>query len=432
MSECQESDRSATKNFAEDIKKFAGEIDSLYTTLPLLMNIMTALLEETQKRFISFIDENALNKTETDKQFSYAIKVDDKSKHDRLKRQRDNALIASTFIPRHFITSLLSQYDSFLGNVVKFIFEVKPEALNASEKSIPFVELQKFDTIQGVREYIIEKEIEAVIRKNLVDQFNWLKEKIGVPFNKDLTAWPVFVELNERRNLFVHCDGRVSSQYIKCCSEHKCEIDPNLRIGNQLVVDPDYFFEACECVYEIGVKMAHVIWRKLCSNDADGSDDNIIDLTYDLIVNKRYDLAISLLEFFTEPVFKHSKDSNKRIMIINLAQAHKWTGNEEMCTKTLNREDWSAAEDRFKLAVAVLRNDFDQVYNLVQKLSHDSSFLKAYYRDWPLFKQLRKQDEFLQVFQKCYGEPFKVQKMTEGKNTEPPTTQDQQKEITTE
>jgi hypothetical protein len=426
MSECQESDRHPTEILAEDIKKFASEIDSLYTTLPLLMKIMTTLVQDTQQKFKTFLNDHALNKTESDHQFSYAIKVDDIGKHDRLKRQRNNTSIAARFIPRHFITSLLSQYDCFLGNVVRFIYEAKPETLNACEKSIPFVELQKFDTIQAAREYIIEKEVETVIRKSPAEQFSWLKEKLGVPFNKDLKVWPVFVELNERRNLFVHCDGRVSSQYLRCCSEHKCEIDPNLGIGDQLEVNPDYFKEAYKCVYEIGVKIAHVVWRKLCPIYVDGSDDNIIDLTYELIDNKQYDLAIRLLEFFTEPVFKHSKDYSKRIMIINLAQAHKWAGNDKTCAKVLDGIDWSATEDRFKLAVAVLYEDFDLAYELIQRLKHDKSFLKAYYRDWPLFKQLRKQDKFLHVFQECYGEPFKVQKMTEERSVEPPAKLDRQ------
>jgi len=413
MVDCQETERHPTKILAESVTKFAEDIDSLCTTLPLLMAVMTTVVKKSEEDFQTFINESASNKTENDHHITYTIKVEDITRHNRLKRNRNSALTSVKFIPRHYITSLVSQYDSFLGCIVRFIFDANSEILDASEKSIPFTELQKFDTIRAASDYIIEKEVEAVIRKSVVEQFKWLKEKLKIPFTKNLKSWPVFVELNERRNLFVHCDGYASSQYIKCCSEHKCKLDSTLKIGDQLGVDPDYFREAYKCVYEIGVKAAHVVWRKLCSTYIEDSDDNIINLTFDLIQNKQYDLAIRLLDFFTGPTFKHSSETNKLIMIVNLAQAYKWDGDGKSCKKVIDQIDWSASEDRFKLAVAVLRDDYDQTYDLMKRLRHDEYFHKSYYRNWPLFKQLRKEEKFPDVFEECYGEPFNIQKETQ-------------------
>ena len=159
-----------------------------------------------------------------------------------------------------------------------------------------------------------------------------------------------FVELTERRNLFVHCDGNVSSQYFKVCSEHKFKIDPTLRVGDKLTVNPKYFKNAYECIYEIGVKLAHVIWRKLSSDHLEGSDRNIIEVTYGLIEKGEYKLAIKLLDFFTDTkIIKHSSEIDKRIMIINRAQAYKWSNDNDTCYKILSKFDWSASDDKFKL-----------------------------------------------------------------------------------
>jgi hypothetical protein len=408
-----DSSKNPTEVLCDAITEFVGGLDCLYTTLPLLMKVVDTVTKERNRLFLTFLDEHTIERSENGSKVSYTLKVDDIGKHDRLKRQCVNARTAQVFIPRHFITSLVSQYDSFLGNIVRFIFAVKPEALNASEKSVPYTELQKFESIKAVSEYIVEKEVETVIRKSPADQFAWLKEKLGIPFKKDLKVWPIFVELNERRNLFVHCDGHVSAHYLACCSEHECEIDPELGAGDQLGVNPEYFEQAYKCVFEIGVKMAHVVWRKLCPTDLVASDENINSLTYDLIQNKQYDLAISLLDFFTEPVFKHSNETNKRTMIVNRAQAYKWAGDAAGCAKVLDVLDWGATEDQFKLAVSVLRDDFDGAYKIMRRLRHDEYFPKAYYRDWPIFKELRKQETFLTVFEECYGKPFNVQKRTE-------------------
>lgn len=398
---------------ADDIIKFAQDIECLHTTLPLVMTIMTALGTDTHEKFHGYINENALEKSENGNQITYTFKIEDAAKFNRLKRDYDNSQIATSLIPRHFITSLVSQYDSFFGRIIRFIFSVKPQILNASEKSIPYTDLIQFTNIDAAREYIIEKEVETVIRKSHSEQFSWLKEKLGTPFNKDLKSWPVFVELTECRNLFVHCDGIVSSQYLKVCSDHKCSIDPNLKVGAQLRISPNYFEEAYKCIYEIGIKLAHVVWRRLCPDQLEGSDRNIVEITYGLIEKNEFELAIRLLDFFTQSQMKHSSDVDKRMMIINRAQAYKWANNNDGCRKILSSMDWSASGDNFKLAVAVLKERYDEAYGLMRRLKHDESFLKTHYRDWPLFKELRKQEAFTTVYEECYGEPFKLQQKTQ-------------------
>lgn len=54
----------------------------------------------------------------------------------------------------------------------------------------------------------------------------------------------------------------------------------------------------------------------------------------------------------------------------------------------------------------------------MRRLKNDESFHKNYYKDWPLFKDLRKQEDFASVYEECYGEPFKVQQKTEEEKKE--------------
>ena len=145
---------------------------------------------------------------------------------------------------RHFVISLVSQYDSFLGRIMRFIFAVRPDLLNVLEKPLKYSDLVQFADINAAKEYVIEKEVETVIRKSHTEQFAWLTEKLKAPFNKGLQSWPTFVEVTERRNLFVHCDGRVSSQYLQICADHKCAIEPGLSVGDRLEASHNYFENA--------------------------------------------------------------------------------------------------------------------------------------------------------------------------------------------
>ncbi|HEC96571.1 MAG TPA: hypothetical protein ENI58_00165, partial [Nitrospirae bacterium] len=166
-----------TELLTQDILKFTQDIECLQTTLPLLMTIMEVVKKDTHDKFYGFINEQALDKTENGDQTTYTLKVEDMAKNNRLKSQLDNSHTATKLIPRHFITSLVSQYDSFFGRVIRFIFAVKPQILNASEKTIPYTDLIQFSSIDAAREFIIEKEVETIIRKSHVEQFSWLKEK---------------------------------------------------------------------------------------------------------------------------------------------------------------------------------------------------------------------------------------------------------------
>jgi hypothetical protein len=159
--------------------------------------------------------------------------------------------------------------------------------------------------------------------------------------------------------------------------------------------------------------MAHVMWRKLCPELIDKSDDNITNITYYLIYKREYELAIRILKFFTDKKIKHASDINRRTMLINLAQAFKWTNAADSCNDIIDSEDWSACEDKFKLAVAVLRDDYALCYDLIRRLQYDPNFHKSVYKDWPLFKQLRQQEQFPMVYEECYKETFAIEETTE-------------------
>ncbi len=143
------------------------------------------------------------------------------------------------------------------------------------------------------------------------------------------------------------------------------------------------------------------------------SDRNIIAVTFELIQKREHDIAIRILDFFTRKQIKHATDSNRRIMVINRAQAHRWSGNPKQCYEILDTEDWSSCEDRFKLGVAALREDFKRCYTLVRRIQHDEDFDKSFYKDWPIFRDLRNQEEFRRVYEDCYGEPLAVEQTTE-------------------
>lgn len=394
-------------DFGVETKQFIGHIVGLQATLPIVMAILEVTDERVKKNFIEFVTKNGLEILEqTDDSTTFKVAYELYHEFNKLSSKVESTELSYKIVPRSFVVSLISQYDAFLGRVIRTILHIKPEILNSSEKNLTYSQLIKFSSLDEVKELIIEKEIETVLRKSHSEQFDWLENKLDMPLRKDLSIWPKFIELTERRNLFVHCNGIISSQYISVCNEHKVEHQTECRVGGSLSVTPEYFYDAYMCIFEVGVKLAQVIWRKLQPTMLADADDNLNDICFSLICKEEYKLAIKLLEFATHILKKWGSDVNRRMFIINKAQCYKWDGQNDTCVRIINSEDWSSCDYRFLLAKSVLLDDFNRASELMCSIGVNGPVKKSDYRDWPLFKEFNKSEIFNSTYKAIYGEEF--------------------------
>jgi hypothetical protein len=287
------------------------------------------------------------------------------------------------------------------------LYRLKPDILNASEKNISYTRLIEFKNIEDAKQYIIEKEVEELLRKSHVEQFDWLQNKFDIKLKEGLSIWPTFVELTQRRNLFAHCDGIVSQQYLDVCKVNRVKLD-KCRPGNRLSVSPTYFDEAFRCLFEVGVKLSHVLWRKLRPDQIEEADKHLgSDIIYHLLCLEQYDLAKISSDFAINVLKKYSDDSRRRIYIINAAIAYKFSGDNLVAKQILDKEDWSASDNVFKLCVAILKDEFKIAPDLMKKIGTNNVWLdKQSYVDWPVFKEFRSSGYFLKAYKEVFGEDF--------------------------
>ncbi len=388
-----------------DIDVYIRHIDSLARSFPLTIKTMRDALEVSHREYVEFVTANCQTDELEDKQ-RVIVELKYVSEFNDILKKFDSNSISLKLVPRSLLVALVSQFDSFIGQLLRTLFYLKPEMLNGSEKALKFSELVEFVSIDAAREYIIEKEIETVLRKSHSDQFSWLESKFKVPLRKALPIWSDFIELTERRNLLVHANGVVSSQYVKVCEENGVELDDTVEVGTVLEVSSDYFLKAYKCVYEIGVKLAHVLWRKTQFKDIAKSDKHLNKLTYNLLCEEKNDLAVILLDFITETLKNHSDGEQLRIAVINKSQANKWIGNQKKAIEILENEDWSGWSNEFKLGEAVIRDDFDAAARIMLAIGSSGTPDKTDYKDWVLFKEFRKSIQFLNAYRDIFEEDF--------------------------
>lgn len=393
-------------NFGSEINKFIKHIEDQTDIVPLVMSLLSIKLVQESKHVEKYIKDNGLLIQDGDNSETQQLEIPaDKFKEFiKLNGKVDTTNLAYNLLPINFVVSFVSQYDAYLGGLIRVMFLNKPEMLNSSEKNIMFSELLKFNSIEEAQEFIIEKEVESVLRESHIKQFKWLENKLGISLRKDLSSFSDFIEITERRNLFVHCNGTVSRQYIDNCKENEVKGINDVKIGDVLNAKPTYFNKCYMTLFEIGVKLGHVMWRKLIPEENEEADSHLNEICYELLIKGHYKLAIKLLSFATDTLKKHTQETIC-ILTINKALAFYLLNEKLECNKVVDKHDWSATNDKFKLAVSILKDNLVEAIELMKSIGNKNEHLnKETYRDWPLFSVFRKTIEFKDTYKEIFGE----------------------------
>lgn len=392
-------------NIGDELTTFIEQIDSLSTALQLSLKVTAAARERVAESMAKFIDRHGTLVQETDDSKSFSVAQQHAVKSTLLKKQCEHVELALSVLPRSFLVSMVTQFDAYFARLIRVLYFTKPELLEASGNTLSFAELVELKSIEAAREFLLEREVEAVLRKSSIEQFTWLENKFGVPLRKDLVSWHTLLEAMERSHHFVHRNGVISQQYFDVCKELGIPVEGVISIGDILPASPEYFDSAYRALYEISVKLAHIFWRTLNPEDLEAADRNLRKITQDLIVMEKYKLAIALLDFSVLTLRKFYNEESRRTFIINRAQAYKWNKQEKLCSLVLSQEEWAGQPDHIQLAVAVLSDNFTLAAMTMEKIVA-SEAQKISYMESPLFREFRKSAEFHRAYEKVFSTRF--------------------------
>lgn len=395
------------ENLSRNVDSFLRYIDAIKDILPATILQIQPHTKKAIEDFSSFLKQHKVPDSENEKGVELMLNITEFSLFAKLERNAHISSLASKILSESLFVSLISQYDAFFSKLLKAIFEIKPEILNQSEKSLTLSQLKTIGSIEDAQDYIIEKEVESVLRESHSKQFEYLERKLEIPLREKLSIWPVFVEITERRNLFVHNNGIISNQYIKVCTDAKCENVEKYKAGIPLNCPLEYFTSAYKCLYELAVKLTHTIWRKLLRDDLETADSELNNICYNLINVGSYTLADVLLEFACNQK-RHYDQSIKKVLTVNKALSKYLQGDKNKALAILAEDDWTACSYDFQLAHAVLIEDYDKAYSIMSKIGNNGDVNQAGYMEWPLFTKIRKEKKFKDLYKSIFKEEYKV------------------------
>lgn len=310
-------------------------------------------------------------------------------------------------LQKSLFTQLFSEFDAFIGAILKVIYIRKSELLKGISREITFADLLSYEDLNAVKLDLLNKEVEAFRRDSYVDQFNALEKKFSMKL-RGFPEWCEFVELSQRRNLIVHNGGIVNEQYLIVCDREGYSFKKRPEIGHCLEADPVYFSRAIVVVSAVAFMLAHTLWRKIFPGEVVMAHEHANHVIYELLKDQRWRTAAEIARFcLTDPMRREIDEMGLRIRTVNAAIALKFSNNQSACDELLNSMDWSASYRDFRLAIDVLQDRFDEAAAYMRKIGKNGELVDELgYHEWPLFHKFRESPEFQNAYQEIYGVSF--------------------------
>lgn len=320
----------------------------------------------------------------------------------RLARRLENDATIAT-LERSLFIGLFTCFDKFVGELIEGVYSTRTDLFKNIGAQFSVCEVLEYPSLDEFKAAVLEKEIETVRRKSYIEQFKEFEKRFAFETLTKFDSWPVFIEASQRRNLFTHCDGIISQQYLKMCKDAGYKLSADAVVGGQLDVGAQYFFNTCHVVMEVGVMLGHTVWRKMLPDERRQADSELNSLIYDYLHLGQFHKAAALCRF-AQKMPKISEDLMDRLFTLNHAIAVRQINGVAAAKRILEKKDWSSVIYDFRLARAVLVEDYDSAKGFMLKIGKIGELIRdEAYHDWPLFKDFRETPQFLEGYEEVYG-----------------------------
>jgi hypothetical protein len=185
-------------------------------------------------------------------------------------RKRVEIADRAPLMRRSLLAMAVSSFEALVGNLIEEYLRRHNSALGSSDKEFSLDDLLHFSNLQEAIEDLMSKRIEDFTRRSIRDWQRWFDRNLSVSFEDLVPDWDRTHEIFERRNLVMHSDCRVTSQYLSQVSPYLVE---NVRRGDQLEVDDEYLDFVLDEVLAFALLLGFRTWIKLVKKDTQKAAD---------------------------------------------------------------------------------------------------------------------------------------------------------------
>lgn len=283
---------------------------------------------------------------------------------------------------------IVTYFENLIAGVLRENFVKYPQRIALNEKSVSYKVLTEVNDIEEIKDILIDQEVTNKMYESLIDWKNYFQKNIKLNLNAWEEEFDALQEIMARRNLYVHNNGIINNIYVKLVKDVNKDF-----IGEYLNIDREYIDNAINTIEYIGMSLVIEIWLKEYSGNQD-EIDNIINMIYEeYLEQQRWKMARNFYELCLQS--PKIKDADRIVCKINNWQCYKWLNEYDKVRDEVDNLDISAYKPRYILGVLVLKEDYEKFFEFYDNQNDiDENALK----EWPLFAELRKSEEYRRRF----------------------------------
>lgn len=285
---------------------------------------------------------------------------------------------------------LVTYFENTIAKILKADLQKYPKRMSLDTKTVSYKMLEMSESIDDVRNLLIENEVMSMMYKSVSDWIDYFKKSIKLKLKYVTEELPELTEIIARRNVIVHNDSIVNNIYLNIVDE---EYRSGIKKGDILNVDKQYILNAIELIESIVLSIIIEMW--ICDGVKDEKEmDKILAIIFDeYLIFEKWENARILYEVCLEN--SKLKFSDELLCKINKWQCYKWLGKFNEIKKEVEGLDISACQPRYKLGVLALLDKYDEFFSYFDEQS-DLSVNEL--KDWPLFREVRKNEIYIQRY----------------------------------
>lgn len=354
--------------------------------LKFIKNVRVEDRGETSLFRYELVDEEFLD--------AHKIEKDVKLSAKKYKQYQDMPKLNSN----NTLVMLLVRFEEFISKLLAELYTQYPQKY-LNNKDIKYSEIIECG-IDEIRDYILRREIDAVMRDSYISWFKIL-ESHGMRFDSCSQCMTDLKELYARRNIIIHNSGRINATYRKqvpSCNEND---------GVELVSDKEYIIGAFSNIKTIIFTIMIESINVFKENEQKTLEEFFLIL-FDELCKKNYALCANVFTRLSnnrsiDEVTRHMSRVNTWISLIEL-------GQKDSIIESIERFDVSALDKSFQVAKYILLEEYDLAIPVMEQiLVHDDLNATAI-ETWPLFLHFRESEQYIQ-FRHDHAEFFNVESL---------------------
>lgn len=281
------------------------------------------------------------------------------------------------------LLSLISSSEWFISRLMYKFVQLHPECINLNEKNLSFKQIKNLGSIDEAVEFLINTEIEQVMRGSFEDWIKFIKSKSGAKIGYLNQPLELINEIYLRRNLLVHNNGLVNSIYLSKLTETQKK---DVKIGEDRSPDKDYLHRSINLIELNLILIAAEIWKNL-EPESTNRSITLQDIAYQHLSSSNYEISLGLSKFLAND--DKATDAYKTVGQINYWLSMKYLGRLDQIRKEVEASDFSSKSLDYIVCRYAVLDDYENLNTLIPKALEKDIIKKSYIDEWPAFKNFR-------------------------------------------